>query len=197
MYVHYGILGSANKLFFLTYSVTTKSFQNRIHTSISPKIIEKKYLRFTALILTNLTKKIPYTVFPQKISTSNNIHNYDNARNWTFLCTGLGISFQTHEMSHFWWTGSSPWSEVNLWNHILCQFESYPYWSTAFIIFQKNAVCYSIQQYLGLNEVSWMVLVNNLLILQRQCSSLKKPKFNIYWANIVILEIDLGLRLRL
>ena len=64
-------------------------------------------------------------------------------------CTGLGISFHTPEMSCLWWTGSSQffwkrkvssphyqikqiwpqlqpqtWSMVNLWNHILCQFES-------------------------------------------------------------------------
>ena len=37
----------------------------------------------------------------------------------------------------------------------------------ALIIFQKNAACYSSQQYLGLNEVSWMALLNTLLILQR------------------------------
>jgi hypothetical protein len=32
---------------------------------------------------------------------------------------------------------------------------------------KKTAGCYSNQQYLGLNEVSWMDWLNNLLILQR------------------------------
>ena len=33
--------------------------------------------------------------------------------------------------------------------------------------FKKDAVCYSSQQYLGLNEVSWMALLNDLLTLLR------------------------------
>ena len=45
---------------------------------------------------------------------------------------------------------------------------------------KKNAVCYSSQQYLGLNEVSWMALLNNFFNF---ASSLKKLKLNINWAN--------------
>ena len=54
------------------------------------------------------------------------------------------------------------------------------------IIFQKSAVCYSSLQYLGLNEVSLMALLNDLLILQRQCRSLNKSKLNINRANTQI-----------
>ena len=49
--------------------------------------------------------------------------------------------------------------------------------------FKKNGVCYSSQQYLGLNEVSWMALLNNFFNF---ASSLKKLKLNINWANTQI-----------
>ena len=54
----------------------------------------------------------------------------------------------------------------------------------SFDIFSKEF--YSSQQYLGLNEVSLMALLDNLLILQRYCSSLKKLKLNICRANTQI-----------
>ena len=54
------------------------------------------------------------------------------------------------------------------------------------LFFKKNAVCYSSQQYLGLNEVSLIALLNNLLILQRWCSSLKKLKLDINRSNTQI-----------
>jgi hypothetical protein len=43
-------------------------------------------------------------------------------------------------------------------------------------------VFYSSQQYLGLNEISWMTLLNSFFF----ASSLKKLKLNINWANTQI-----------
>ena len=43
----------------------------------------------------------------------------------------------------------------------------------------KSAVFYSNQQYIGLNGVSWMDLLDNLLILERSCSFLKKSSVSI------------------
>ena len=48
----------------------------------------------------------------------------------------------------------------------------------SFDIFSK--VFYSSQQYLGLNDISWMALLNSFLNF---ASSLKKLKLNINWAN--------------
>ena len=51
----------------------------------------------------------------------------------------------------------------------------------SFDIFSK--VFYSSQQYLGLNEISWMALLNSFF---KFASSLKKLKLNINWANTQI-----------
>ena len=52
----------------------------------------------------------------------------------------------------------------------------------SFDIFSK--VFYSSQQYLGLNEISWMALLNSFFF--NFASSLKKLKLNINWANTQI-----------
>ena len=55
----------------------------------------------------------------------------------------------------------------------------------SFDIFSK--VFYSSQQYLGLNEISWMALLNSFfLFFFNFASSLKKLKLNINWANTQI-----------
>ena len=53
----------------------------------------------------------------------------------------------------------------------------------SFDIFSK--VFYSSQQYLALNEISWMALLN--IFFFNFASSLKKLKLNINWANTQIV----------
>ena len=52
----------------------------------------------------------------------------------------------------------------------------------SFDIFSK--VFYSSPQYLGLNEISWMALLN--IFFLNFASSLKKLRLNIIWANTQI-----------
>ena len=66
----------------------------------------------------------------------------------------------------------------------------------------KTAVYYSNQQYIGLNEVSWMDLLDNLLIwkdnaVMKKNKALYQLDLTLKLAQNVILEIDLRSCLRL
>ena len=101
-------------------------------------------------------------------------------------------NIHTLEMSCLWWTGSSQIIFEEITNEKKVSFFHYHQilmklsehcisyslkcdlrsiskitFYANLIIFQKNAVSYSSQQYLSLNEGNWMALLNNLLILQR------------------------------
>jgi len=145
-----------------------KSVWTKIATKIFPRFL---FLKFTT---SRLLQNRVYRV----------VHKFSDTRNELFVANWL--------ISKFFW-GNNKWKKVSSPHYLKIPMKlskhgiSYslqrdprsiskitfyanlrvsPIDTELWYFFQKNAVCYSSQQYLGLNEVR-MALLNNSLILQR------------------------------